>query len=87
MPLPDELRKSLDSDIADISNMGDRFGGMLVAGLFLRDFVPGGIPWAHLDVAGPAYNTGGPWGYTGKGGTGVPTRTMFAAIEDIAKNG
>jgi leucyl aminopeptidase len=40
-----------------------------------------------VDVAAPAYNTGGPWGYTGKGGTGVPTRTMFAVLEDIASNG
>jgi leucyl aminopeptidase len=76
MPLPDELRKSLDSDIADLSNIGDRFGGMLVAGLFLKEFVPAGVPWAHLDVAGPAWNEGEPHGYTPKGGTGVPVRTL-----------
>ena len=58
MPLPEELRKSLDSDIADLQNIGDRYGGMLVAGLFLKEFVPDGIPWAHLDVAGPAWNQG-----------------------------
>ena len=45
------------------------------------------MSWAHIDVAGPAYNTGGPWGYTPKGSTGVPTRTMFAVLEDIAENG
>ncbi|HVS67083.1 MAG TPA: leucyl aminopeptidase [Mycobacteriales bacterium] len=76
MPLPEELRKSLDSEIADIANMGDRFGGMLVAGLFLKDFVPNGTPWAHLDVAGPAWNEGEAFGYTPKGGTGVPVRTL-----------
>ncbi|HVX69382.1 MAG TPA: leucyl aminopeptidase [Mycobacteriales bacterium] len=85
MPLPDELRKSLDSDIADISNMGDRFGGMLVAGLFLRDFVPGGIPWAHLDVAGPAWNEGEAFGYTPKGGTGVPVRTLVEWLSARAR--
>jgi hypothetical protein len=74
MPLPDELRKSLDSDIADIANMGERYGGMLVAGLFLRDFVPAGVRWAHLDIAGPAFNQGEAYGYTSKGGTGVPLR-------------
>jgi leucyl aminopeptidase len=84
MPLPEELRKSLDSDIADISNMGDRFGGMLVAGLFLRDFVPGGIPWAHLDVAGPAWNEGEAFGYTPKGGTGVPVRSLVEWLSSRA---
>jgi len=53
----------------------------------MREFVADGVQWAHIDIAGPAYNTGGPWGYTGKGGTGVPTRTMFAVLEDIAQNG
>ena len=50
-------------------------------------FVADDVQWAHIDIAAPAYNTGGPWGYTPKGGTGVPTRTMFAALEDIARNG
>ena len=49
---------------------------MLVGGLFLREFVADGVPWAHLDIAGPAFNTGGPYGYTPKGGTGVPVRTL-----------
>jgi leucyl aminopeptidase len=84
MPLPDELRKSLDSDIADIANMGERYGGMLVAGLFLRDFVPADVRWAHLDIAGPAFNQGEAYGYTPKGGTGVPLRTLLTLAEDIA---
>ncbi|OBI09173.1 leucyl aminopeptidase [Mycobacterium scrofulaceum] len=88
MPLPDELKDDLKSTVADLSNIsGQRFAGMLVAGVFLREFVADGVGWAHIDVAGPAYNTGGPWGYTPKGGTGVPTRTMFAVLEDIAENG
>jgi len=84
MPLPDELRKSLDSDVADIANMGERYGGMLVAGLFLRDFVPEGVRWAHLDIAGPAFNEGEAYGYTPKGGTGAPLRTLLTLAEDIA---
>jgi leucyl aminopeptidase len=88
MPLPEELRPDLDSKIADIANVtGNRFGGMLVAGTFLREFVADNTQWAHIDVAGPAYNTGGPWGYTGKGGTGVPVRTIAAVLADIAANG
>ncbi|OFJ50513.1 leucyl aminopeptidase [Mycolicibacterium grossiae] len=88
MPLPEELKDDLKSTVADIANVsGSRYAGMLVAGVYLREFVADGVQWAHVDVAGPAYNTGGPWGYTGKGGTGVPVRTMFAAIEDIATNG
>ncbi|ORB69485.1 leucyl aminopeptidase [Mycobacterium scrofulaceum] len=88
MPLPDELKDDLKSTVADLSNIsGQRFAGMLVAGVFLREFVADGVSWAHIDVAGPAFNTGSPWGYTPKGGTGVPTRTMFAVLEDIAENG
>jgi leucyl aminopeptidase len=88
MPLPEELKDDLKSTVADLANVsGSRFAGMLVAGTYLREFVADGVQWAHIDVAGPAYNTGGPWGYTGKGGTGVPTRTMFAVLEDIAEQG
>jgi leucyl aminopeptidase len=88
MPLPEELRADLDSRLADLANVtGHRWGGMLSAGIFLREFVAEGLPWAHIDVAGPAFNTGGPWGYTGKGGTGVPVRTIAAVLADIADNG
>ncbi len=88
MPLPDHLRSELDSKLADIANVAShRWGGMLIAGVFLSEFVADGIPWAHLDVAGPAYNTGSPWGYTGKGGTGVPVRTLAAVLTDIAERG
>lgn len=85
MPLPAELRADLNSKIADLANVAaHRYGGMLSAGLFLKEFVPEGVQWAHLDIAGPAYNTGGPFGYIGKGGTGVPVRTLIAVLEDIA---
>ncbi|HKS44550.1 MAG TPA: leucyl aminopeptidase [Amycolatopsis sp.] len=88
MPLPEELRADLDSRLADLANVtGHRWGGMLAAGIFLREFVADGLPWAHIDIAGPAFNTGGPWGYTGKGGTGVPVRTIAAVLADIAEHG
>ncbi|CAM5288249.1 leucyl aminopeptidase [Streptomyces sp. NPDC005930] len=81
MPLPEHLRKGMDSSTADIANMGERMGGGLVAGLFLREFVGEGITWAHLDIAGPAFNEGGPFGYTPKGGTGTAVRTLVRVAE------
>lgn len=81
MPLPEHLRKGMDSPTADIANMGERMGGGLVAGLFLREFVGEGISWAHLDIAGPAFNEGGPFGYTPKGGTGTAVRTLVRLAE------
>jgi leucyl aminopeptidase len=86
MPLPEELRKGLDSTVADLSNVppDSRAGGMLVAGLFLREFVPGGVRWAHLDIAGPSFNGGDAYGYTPKGGTGAATRTLIQIAQDMA---
>jgi len=83
MPLPAELAESMKSQVADIANMGDRFGGMLVAGLFLKEFV-GDTPWAHLDIAGPAFNEGKPRGYTPEGGTGTGLRTLLSFLERAA---
>jgi leucyl aminopeptidase len=80
MPLPDELEASLKSPVADIANMGEKHGGMLVAGVFLRRFA-GSVPWAHLDIAGPAFNEGQPFGYTPRGGTGVSVRTLVEFLE------
>ncbi|MEU0434692.1 leucyl aminopeptidase [Streptomyces sp. NPDC006290] len=81
MPLPEHLRKGMDSPTADMANMGERMGGGLVAGLFLREFVGEGITWAHLDIAGPAFNEAGPFGYTPKGGTGSAVRTLVRLAE------
>ena len=89
MPLPEHLRASLNSNVADIKNMGDKHGGMLVAGLFLREFVPGPdgarVPWAHVDIAGPSFNESGPWGYTPKEGTGFGVRTLLGVAEDLGR--
>jgi leucyl aminopeptidase len=76
MPLPVELRQSLDSPVADMANIGERMGGMLVAGLFLKEFIADDLPWLHLDIAGPAYNESKPHGYTPVGGTGVALRSL-----------
>ena len=85
MPIPEEMREGLDDELADLANISwDRSGGMLRAAAYLKEFVPDGLPWAHLDVAGPAFNTGKAYGYTAAGGTGVPVRTLLATLEDIA---
>ncbi|MEV4436876.1 leucyl aminopeptidase [Streptomyces sp. NPDC049555] len=84
MPLPADLRKSMDSPVADMANMGERMGGGLVAGLFLQEFVGEGITWAHLDIAGPAFHEKAPYGYTPKGGTGSAVRTLVRLAERTA---
>ena len=81
MPLPTELRASLDSPVADLANIGDRMGGMLVAGIFLKEFVSDDLPWLHLDIAGPAYNDRSAHGYTPVGGTGIGVRSLVAAAK------
>ncbi len=85
MPLPADLRKSLDSPIADMANIGERAGGGLVAGIFLNEFVNEGVPWAHLDIAGPAFHESAPFGYTPKGGTGCAVRTLVGLAERTAE--
>jgi len=86
MPLPEDLRKGLDSTVADIANVtSEPQGGMLVGGLFLKEFVPDGVRWAHVDIAGPAYNSGEPYGYTPKGGTGAAVRMLVQAAADLAE--
>lgn len=85
MPLPDELRALIDSPVADLVNVPtERVAGMLLAGRFLGEFVPDGLPWVHLDIAGPSFNNGGPRDYTPKGGTGAGVRTIIAAVERLA---
>jgi leucyl aminopeptidase len=85
MPFPEELRKGLDSTVADLANVSsDRGGGMMVGGLFLREFVPEGAAWAHLDIAGPAFNEKAAFGYTPKGGTGAAVRALIAIATETA---
>jgi leucyl aminopeptidase len=84
MPLPEELRASLDSPVADLANIGDRMGGMLVAGLFLKEFIDPELAWLHLDIAGPSYNEGTAHGYTPIGGTGIALRSLVTLIESAS---
>ncbi|MHC5796091.1 leucyl aminopeptidase [Lacisediminihabitans sp. FW035] len=93
MPLPGELRALLKSDVADIANakIGNTAAGMLLAGVFLQEFVgtradasAGRIPWAHIDIAGPAHNAGGGYGYIPTGPSGVAVRTLLALAEEIS---
>jgi leucyl aminopeptidase len=79
LPLPPEYRKDIESDLADLKNVGDRYGGALFAGLFLQEFVDD-IPWAHLDIAGPA-RAESEDGYLSKGSTGVTVRTLLTWLE------
>jgi leucyl aminopeptidase len=59
------MAEKVKSKIADLGNHNpDKFGGALYAAAFLREFVSAGVPWAHLDIAGPSYNEGEPFGYT-----------------------
>ena len=84
LPLPEDYRKLIDSDVADIKNIsGGRYAGALTAGLFLREFV-GDVPWAHLDIAGPARSEEDD-GYLQKGGTGFGVRTLVEAVMSFRK--
>jgi leucyl aminopeptidase len=85
LPLPIEMRRELDSEVADIKNIsGKRWGGASVAGVFLQEFVGDGIPWAHLDIAGPA-DAPEDDGLTRKGGTGFGVRTLLRLLSTFTK--
>jgi leucyl aminopeptidase len=86
-PLLEDVRPSLDSPVADLLQSGPV--GVIYAGWFLAEFVGNGengqpIPWAHLDIAGPAFNDSAPWGYTPKQGTGFGVRTLVGIAESQA---
>ena len=75
----------LRSDVADLKNVSSkRAAGMLIAGQFLSEFVPAGLPWAHIDVAGPAGLVESASGYLAVGATGTPTRALLAALGIVA---
>jgi leucyl aminopeptidase len=84
LPITDDARPKLESKVADLKSTGDRYGGALTAAAFLSEFVPEEIPWAHLDIAGPAFNSGSPYDYTPAGGTGVGVRTLVALAHALA---
>ncbi|OGL66447.1 hypothetical protein A2856_02020 [Candidatus Uhrbacteria bacterium RIFCSPHIGHO2_01_FULL_63_20] len=79
LPLEKRYRPLIESDIADFKNDAPRWGGALTAGLLLQEFV-NGIPWVHLDIAGPAFAERPLNAYTKKGATGHGTRTLLELI-------
>jgi leucyl aminopeptidase len=78
LPLIDEYREFLKSEVADLNNVGPRGGGAITAGLFLKEFA-GTTPWAHLDIAGPAFSEKD-LPLAPKGGTGVAVRTILSYL-------
>ena len=86
VPLLEEHDEEIKSKAADIRNINaKREGGMQFAGTYLSQFVTDDVEWAHIDVAGPSWNGGAARGYTTPRATGVPARTIIAALQDIAK--
>lgn len=85
MPLLEEHEEEIASKVADLRNVNsDRFGGMEFAGTYLSKFVGEGIEWAHIDVASPAWNTGGAYAFTPARATGVPVRTLIEVLASLA---
>jgi leucyl aminopeptidase len=84
LPLWTRYRRLIESNVADVKNIGDRYGGAITAALFLKEFV-GEVPWAHLDIAGTAYAER-PGDYWPKGATGNPVRTLIRYVEKQARS-
>ncbi len=82
MPLWDLYKEELKSDVADLKNVGSREGGTIHAGMFLKEFVPEGVPWAHLDIAGPAWRKAKTATLTA-GGTGFGVKTLVELMTRI----
>jgi leucyl aminopeptidase len=82
LPLPPRLADQLKSEVADMKNTGERWGGALTAGLFLKEFV-NGTPWAHVDIAGPA-STDKEFGHLGKGATGFGVAAILEFLRRAA---
>lgn len=86
MPIPEELDEQIKSPVADLRNVtNSRFAGMSAAGRYLQEFVGEDIAWAHVDIAGPAFNTAGEYGYTPKRATGQPVRTFIQVLKDLSE--
>ena len=84
MPLPEEYKEQNKSEIANVKNTGNRYGGAITAALFLAEFVDN-TPWVHLDIAGTA-SSNKESGYTVKGATGVGVRTLVELALNAAKS-
>jgi leucyl aminopeptidase len=84
MPMPEEYKEQLKSEIADVKNIGDKYGGAITAALFLAEFVDN-TPWVHIDIAGTA-NSNKESGYIVTGATGIGVRTLVELASSEAKN-
>jgi leucyl aminopeptidase len=85
MPIPEEMGEKVrgNSKIADLAQHNtERWGGASYAAAFLREFVDD-VPWAHIDIAGPAYNEKAPYGHVTTGGTGVVVPTLVELARDL----
>ena len=79
LPLIKELRKNLDSPIADLKNVGGRYGGAITAGLFLQEFIQDDVKWVHLDIAGPSHSAKSK-AHISEGGTGFAVSSLVQYI-------
>jgi leucyl aminopeptidase len=84
MPMPEEYREQIKSEIADVKNTGNRYGGAITAALFLAEFVDK-TPWVHIDIAGPRLSHKES-GYVVKGATGFGVRTLVELALNEADN-
>ena len=84
MPLDEEFAKRLKSPDADLKNSGGREGGTCTAGMFLKAFVEDGMPWAHMDIAGTAYDMDGS-DYLVPGATGFGVRLTVDWLRGLNK--
>lgn len=84
LPLEQEyFEDSIKSDVADMKNSGGRWGGAIIGGLFLQQFVDPKIPWAHIDIAGPAIFSAAKH-YQPAGASGVPVRSILRYLESLS---
>ena len=84
LPLPPRLAEQLKSEIADMKNTGERWGGALTAGLFLKEFV-GSVPWIHVDIAGPS-SADKELAHVSKGGTGFAVASLLRFLRRAASD-
>ena len=82
-PIYDEYKEQIKSNIADVKNVGNRYGGAITAAKFLAEFTDS-TPWVHLDIAGTSYSEK-EQGYLVKGATGLPVRTLVNLVLALTK--
>ena len=83
LPLEKSYKKLIKSDIADVKNIGGRYGGAITAGLFLEEFVDPKLSWAHIDIAGPVFAERPINAYLPKGATGHAVRTLLHYLKSL----